>query len=36
MEHPRDMLEELDGVLPTDQEKILHHNTAALNERRAI
>jgi hypothetical protein len=34
MEHPRDILEELDGVSLADQEKILHRNTAALNERR--
>ena len=31
MEHPRDILEELDGVSLADQEKILHRNTAALN-----
>ena len=34
MESPRDILEELDGVSLPDQEKILHHNTAALNELR--
>jgi predicted TIM-barrel fold metal-dependent hydrolase len=34
MEHPRDILEELDGVSLADQEKILYRNTAALNERR--
>ena len=35
MEHPGDILEELDGVSRADQEKILYRNTAALNERRA-
>lgn len=34
MEHPRDILGELEGISPTDQAKILHHNTAALTERR--
>ncbi len=34
MEQPRDILEELDGVSPSDQVKILYENTAALNERR--
>jgi len=34
MEDPRDILDELDGVSPADQEKILYRNTAALNERR--
>jgi hypothetical protein len=34
MEHPRDILEELEGVSRVDQEKILHRNTAALTERR--
>jgi hypothetical protein len=34
MEHPRDIFDELDGVSLADQEKILHRNTAALNERR--
>jgi predicted TIM-barrel fold metal-dependent hydrolase len=34
MEDPRDIFEELDGVSLADQEKILHTNTAALNERR--
>ena len=36
MEHPRDILDELDGVSLADQEQILHGNTAALNERRAV
>jgi predicted TIM-barrel fold metal-dependent hydrolase len=35
MEHPRDILEELAGISPADQEKLLYRNTAALNERRA-
>ncbi|MCX5737229.1 MAG: amidohydrolase family protein [Proteobacteria bacterium] len=34
MEHPRDILEELEGISLEDQVKILHRNTAALNERR--
>jgi predicted TIM-barrel fold metal-dependent hydrolase len=34
MEHPRDIRDELEGISPTDQAKILHHNTAALTERR--
>jgi predicted TIM-barrel fold metal-dependent hydrolase len=34
MEHPRDILEELEGVSLADQEKILHRNTKALTERR--
>jgi predicted TIM-barrel fold metal-dependent hydrolase len=34
MQHPRDIFEELDGISLADQEKILHRNTAALNERR--
>jgi hypothetical protein len=34
MEHPRDILEELEGISPEDQPKILHRNTAALTERR--
>jgi predicted TIM-barrel fold metal-dependent hydrolase len=34
MEHPRDIFEELDGVSLADQEKILHRNATALNERR--
>jgi predicted TIM-barrel fold metal-dependent hydrolase len=36
MEHPRDILEELEGISLADQEKILHRNTAALNERRPV
>jgi predicted TIM-barrel fold metal-dependent hydrolase len=36
MEHPRDILEELEGISLADQEKILHHNTAALSERRPV
>ena len=34
MEHPKDILDELDGVSLEDREKILYRNTAALNERR--
>jgi predicted TIM-barrel fold metal-dependent hydrolase len=34
MEHPRDIFEELDGISLEDQAKILHGNTAALNQRR--
>jgi predicted TIM-barrel fold metal-dependent hydrolase len=34
MEHPRDIFEELDGVSLADQARLLHGNTAALNERR--
>ena len=30
---PRDILEELDGISAADQRKILHDNTASLNER---
>jgi predicted TIM-barrel fold metal-dependent hydrolase len=36
LEHPRDLLEELDGVSAADQEKILYSNVAALNERRPV
>jgi hypothetical protein len=36
MEHPRDILEELAGISPADQEKLLYRNTAALNERRPV
>lgn len=35
MEHPQDILAELDGVSLADQEKLLYRNTAALDERRA-
>jgi hypothetical protein len=34
MEHPRDILDELEGVSREDQVKILHRNTAGLNVRR--
>jgi predicted TIM-barrel fold metal-dependent hydrolase len=34
MEHPRDILEELEGISLEDQVKILLGNTAALTERR--
>jgi hypothetical protein len=34
LEHPRDILEEIDGVAPADREKLLCGNTKALNERR--
>ena len=36
MEHPRDIFEELDGVTPEDQAKVLYQNTAALNELRPV
>ncbi len=36
MEHPRDIFEELDGISLADQAKILHGNTAALNQRRPL
>jgi len=35
-EHPRDILQELDGVSIEDQRKILYENTAALNQRRPV
>ncbi|HVO27485.1 MAG TPA: amidohydrolase family protein [Candidatus Margulisiibacteriota bacterium] len=34
LEHPRDIIEELDGIAAADLEKILYRNTAGLNERR--
>ncbi len=34
MEHPRDILKEVDGVSLADQAKVLYENTAGLNERR--
>lgn len=34
MAYPREILDELDGVSLSDRPKILHDNTAALNERR--
>jgi predicted TIM-barrel fold metal-dependent hydrolase len=34
LEHPRDIMEELDGIAAADLEKILYRNTAGLNERR--
>ncbi len=34
MEHPRDIFDELGGISLVDQKKILHANTAALNQRR--
>ncbi|MBW2446130.1 MAG: amidohydrolase family protein [Deltaproteobacteria bacterium] len=34
MEQPRDIFEELDGISLADQQKILHDNTAALNQPR--
>ena len=36
LEHPRDILEELDGVAAADREKILFDNAKALNERRPL
>jgi predicted TIM-barrel fold metal-dependent hydrolase len=36
MEHPRDILDELDGVSLVDQEKVLYRNSKQLNERRPI
>ncbi|MGI9430756.1 MAG: amidohydrolase family protein [Myxococcota bacterium] len=36
LEHPRDIIEELDGISAADQEKILFDNVAALNERRPV
>ena len=34
MQHPRDIFDELGGVAAAERQKILHRNTAALNERR--
>jgi predicted TIM-barrel fold metal-dependent hydrolase len=34
--HPRDILEELDGVTDVDKQKILFDNTSELNERRPL
>ncbi len=31
---PRDILDELDGIAPTDRQRILHDNTAELTRRR--
>jgi hypothetical protein len=36
LEHPRDILEELDGVADADREKILYTNAKSLNERRPL
>ena len=36
LEHPRDILEELDGITAVDQEKILYANAKGLNERRPL
>jgi predicted TIM-barrel fold metal-dependent hydrolase len=36
LEHPRDILAELDDVAPVDQEKILRTNARELNERRPL
>jgi len=33
---PRDVLDELDGISPADQQKILYSNVSALNERRPL
>ena len=33
---PRDILEELDGIPVSDQEKVLYSNVTALNERRPL
>jgi predicted TIM-barrel fold metal-dependent hydrolase len=34
--HPRDILDELNGIAAADQEKILYSNVTALNERRPL
>ena len=34
LEHPRDVLEELDGIPDADRKKILFTNAKTLNERR--
>ena len=36
LEHPRDILKELDGISIADQEKILDRNAVGLNQRRPI
>ena len=36
MAHPRDIIDELDGIPAADREKILYSNVAALNERRPV
>jgi predicted TIM-barrel fold metal-dependent hydrolase len=36
MEHPRDILEEVEGIAAADQEKILYSNVSALNQRRPL
>ena len=36
LEHPRDILEELDGIPAADLEKILYRNAVGLNERRPL
>ncbi len=36
LEHPRDILEEVEGIAAADQEKILYSNVAGLNERRPL
>ena len=33
LEHPRDIFEEIDNIHPSVQAKILHDNTASLNQR---
>ncbi len=33
LKHPRDILEELNGIAATDQKKIHYSNVATLNER---
>jgi predicted TIM-barrel fold metal-dependent hydrolase len=36
LEHPREILEELDGISVADQEKILYRNAVLLNEHRPL
>ncbi len=36
LEHPRDILEEVEGIAAADQEKILYRNVTALNQRRPL
>jgi hypothetical protein len=36
LQHPKDLLDDLDEIAAGDQEKILFGNAAALNERRPL
>jgi predicted TIM-barrel fold metal-dependent hydrolase len=36
LEHPRDILEEVEAIPAADQEKVLYANVAALNGRRPL